>query len=64
METMTVRQLRQVLFYVHNQDMTVRELRALLFQVEDQEAHLVPSFDMWLKTGIEVDDADNKAVAQ
>ncbi len=64
METMTVRQLRHVLFYIDNQDMTVRELRALLFEVEDQEEILVPSFEMWLKTGIEVDSANDKAVAQ
>ena len=34
---MTIRELRQVLTDVDNQDMTIRELRALLFEEEDQE---------------------------
>ena len=33
---MTVEKLRQILFYVGNQDMTVRDLRSILFQVDDQ----------------------------
>ena len=34
---MTIRELRQALTNVDNQDMTIRELRALLFEEEDQE---------------------------
>lgn len=34
---MTVRELRQMLFHVSNQQMTVKELRDLLFEVEDQD---------------------------
>lgn len=34
---MTIRELRQVLTDVDNQEMTIKELRALLFEEEDQE---------------------------
>ena len=37
LETITARQLRQILFNVVNQDMTVEELRAWLFKVTDQD---------------------------
>lgn len=34
---MTIKELRQVLTDVDNQEMTIKELRALLFEEEDQE---------------------------
>lgn len=34
---MTIRELRQVLTHVDNQEMTIKELRALLFEEDDQE---------------------------
>lgn len=37
---MTVRELRQMLFNVDNQEMTVKELRALLFKVAEQDEEL------------------------
>lgn len=37
MNTITARQLREILFYLKDQDMTVQELRDALFQVEDQD---------------------------
>ena len=37
---MTVRELREILFDVENQELTVRELRAILFDVEEQDEKL------------------------
>ena len=37
---MTVRELRQMLFNVNNQELTVKELRAILFDVNEQDAEL------------------------
>ena len=34
---LTVRELRQALFNVENQNLTVGELRQLLFEIKDQE---------------------------
>lgn len=36
-ELFTVRELRQALFNVENQNLTVGELRQLLFEIKDQE---------------------------
>ena len=37
---MTVRELREMLFNVENQELTVKELRAILFEVEEQDEEL------------------------
>ena len=37
---MTVRELREMLFNVENQELTVKELRAILFEVEEQDEKL------------------------
>lgn len=37
---MTVRELREMLFNVENQELTVKELRAILFEVEEQDKEL------------------------
>lgn len=37
---MTVRELRQALFAVENQEMTVKELRDILFEIEEQDEEL------------------------
>jgi len=34
---MTIRELRQALTHVDNQEMTIKELRELLFEEDDQE---------------------------
>ena len=34
---MTIRELRQALTEIENQNMTVKELRAILFEQEDQD---------------------------
>lgn len=34
---MTVRELRNMLFNVDNQELTVKELRAILFEIEEQD---------------------------
>lgn len=36
-DTITVRELRTILFHVEDQEMTVKELRSRLFQVGDQD---------------------------
>jgi hypothetical protein len=42
MNTITIRQLRGILFGLDNQDMTVKELRELLFYVESQDDAMGP----------------------
>ena len=42
-KTMTVRELRQMLTEVENQEMTVKELRAILFEQEEQDKELEAS---------------------
>lgn len=37
---MTVRELRQMLFNVDNQELTVKELRDILFDVKEQDNEL------------------------
>lgn len=41
----TIRELRQALNEIENQNMTVKELRAILFEQEDQNKELCP-YDM------------------
>lgn len=42
---MTIRELRQALNEIENQNMTVKELRAILFEQEDQDKEICP-YDM------------------
>ena len=49
----TVRQLRELLFYIDDQNMTVEEFRKRLFDIEDQDMELIPDFSMWKKVGVE-----------
>jgi hypothetical protein len=37
---MTVRELRELLYHMNNQEMTVKELRNILFNVENQDDDL------------------------
>lgn len=39
---MTIRELRQALTEINNQDMTVKELRAILFKQENQDKEICP----------------------
>ncbi len=39
---MTIRELRQALTEIENQNMTVKELRAILFEQEDQNKEVSP----------------------
>jgi hypothetical protein len=52
-QTTTARQLREILFYINDQNMTVGELRKRLFDVQDQDAPITPQFNMWHKLGVE-----------
>ncbi len=42
---MTIRELRQTLNEIDNQNMTIKELRAILFEQEDQGKEICP-YDM------------------
>jgi hypothetical protein len=46
---MTARKLREILFYLDNQEMTVKQLREMLFNIDDQDAEIEVSFSMWKK---------------
>lgn len=50
---MTIAELREILFFINDQEMTIRELRKLLFDVEDQDTELIVEFIMWQKLGVE-----------
>ncbi len=45
---MTIRELRQVLFTLNDQNMTVDELRHMLFMAEEQDAPLELHHSTWL----------------
>lgn len=40
---MTIRELRQMLTEIDNQNMTVKELRAILFEQEEQDKEICPN---------------------
>jgi hypothetical protein len=46
---MTIRELRQALTEINNQNMTVQELRAILFEQEDQDKEICP-YDLFKMT--------------
>ena len=46
---MTIRELRQALTEIENQNMTVKELRAILFEQEDQDME-VSAYDLFKMT--------------
>lgn len=48
---MTIRELRQMLTEINNQNMTIQELRSILFEQENQDKELCP-YDL-LKMTIE-----------
>lgn len=39
---MTIRELRQTLLEIENQNMTIKELRAILFEQEDHDKEICP----------------------
>ncbi len=45
----TIRELRQALTEIDNQNLTVRELRAILFEQEDQDKEVSP-YDLFKMT--------------
>lgn len=46
---MTIRELRQALTEINNQNMTVQELRAILFEQEVQDKEICP-YDLFKMT--------------
>ena len=40
---MTVRELRNMLFNVDNQELTIKELRAILFEIDKQDEEITES---------------------
>ena len=51
-QTISARQLREILFYLDNQEMTVKELRNKLFDVEQQDKQVDVNFSMYDKLSI------------
>ena len=49
---LTVKQLRQILFGLENQEMTIKQLRYKLFNVE-QDQQITDSPEMWVNLGVE-----------
>ena len=49
LETITARQLREILFHVDDQDLTVKELRKLLFDAPEQDKPVSIGFSMFVK---------------
>ena len=46
---MTIRELRQALNEIDNQNLTMKELRAILFEQEDQDKEICP-YDLFKMT--------------
>ncbi len=46
LETISARELRQILFYITDQEMTIEQLRAKLFAVENQDDQKAIGFSM------------------
>ncbi len=46
LETISARELRQILFYITDQEMTVEQLRTKLFAVENQDDQKAIGFSM------------------
>lgn len=53
-DTITAEKLREILFYINDQNMTVAELRKRLFSIDDQKAVLIPGLGMWNRMGVEM----------
>jgi hypothetical protein len=51
--TMTVRQLRAILFELVDQQMTIEKLRKKLYDVEEQDKAVEINTTFWWKQGIE-----------
>ena len=46
---MTTRELREMLFFVENQELTIKQLRSILLEIENQDAKL-EHFDIFKLT--------------
>ena len=46
LETISARELREILFHISDDKMTVKELRAKLFDVQDQDKQIAIDFSM------------------
>lgn len=51
-KTISAAELREVLFYLENQEMTVRELRAKLFETQEQDKQVEVNFALFAKLGV------------
>jgi len=49
LETITPRQLREILYYAADQDMTVKELREILFNIDEQDEEYTINFALFHK---------------
>ena len=50
---LTVKQLRQILFNLEDQEMTVKQLRKRLFYLNNQDEKITDSPEMWVNLGVE-----------
>lgn len=50
--TITVRQLRAILFELADQQMTIEQLRKRLYDVEEQDKELPADVTLWWKMGL------------
>lgn len=51
--SITIEQLRRLLFNLDNQEMTVKELRSRLFDVSKQDQPVTDEFNFFKKIGVE-----------
>jgi len=49
LETITPRQLREILYYAADQNMTVKELREILFNIGEQDEEYTINFALFHK---------------
>jgi hypothetical protein len=50
--TLTVKELRGLLFLIENEDITVKELRQQLFDIDNQDHKLTADWGVFSKLGI------------
>lgn len=51
--TITVREIRQILFDFSNQDLTIGDLRRALFDIQDQEQPHQIAYGLWKEIGLD-----------
>ena len=52
LETISARELREILFHITDDSMTAKELRAKLYEVREQDEQVIVGFAMEAKLGL------------